>query len=704
MYKCPIDKNNLKIINNSYVCTHCKKEYLIDDGIPVFNDKRGYWCNIDREAMREIISLSRSTGKWRDVVLDKIPKCDRHISPFYRGDIQHVFPKLNDATILDAGSNWGGLSLPISKSCKEMYCIDQTWETLKFLSVRAEQENISNINVAESSVLNLPFSNNKFDMVILNGVFEWIATDDDIVIDHVWDKKVINSKKTKHNSEAIQLKGLVEVNRVLKDDGSLFIAIENRIGLQYLAGYPDDHVNVRFVSFLPRWLASFITKIIKGHSYRTYLYSPNHMSKMLLKAGFSKYKIYSAFPHYNIISRLTPFSTFDYLNTLPLNGSAPIEKEKKIKVGLFSYFWRLIPNPLRKHLCPSYVILASKGNDLVSSLVSSLYEKSILPHNKFEIILFNNRFGDLHPVSFLIFNKDTNAVEFYCKISRSQNEEFLKQESYNLEKVYNILSDTVLAKSVPELVFSGNVNNHFCQVTKYENLVNFEPSFLRDFCKLISASTIPFLNKPSRFFYNKLNKLNFVNAKLAIDWLVIFQQKTLDNQLNTEEFIAILKKQIDKIPSSIKSNGAVSIDNISSLSLDGLFLCGLHGDFDFCNLFFKNSSPFILDFEHSSFSELPFFDLGKLIFSNLVVQYKSSNSSISLSEYSKKTGWDNYISNLIHYYCKKSNLSIELFEYLPSIVTIEQHAFNFPESRDPFDYPLYGKDIFNQMINWKLEL
>ena len=58
----------------------------------------------------------------------------------------------------------------------------------------------------------------------------------------------------------MQLNGLKELHRVLKDDGSIYIAIENRIGLQYLAGYPDDHVNIRFVSFLPRWLCRFFHK------------------------------------------------------------------------------------------------------------------------------------------------------------------------------------------------------------------------------------------------------------------------------------------------------------------------------------------------------------------------------------------------------------------------------------------------------------
>ena len=396
MFCCPYDGGHLTILKNSISCDLCNEQFPLQDNIPVFASKRGYWSNIPQDKMRKVIELSESTGNWRRVLIDQIPDCERHIAPLFRGDINAMLPISQNSVVLDAGSMWGGITLPLAALCNTIYAVDKTWESLRYLQIRARQESISNIIPVESSIARLPFESAKFDLIILNGVLEWLATEEDVVLERDWNNASdnVSGRPKADNPEVMQLNGLKELHRVLKDDGSIYIAIENRIGLQYLAGYPDDHVNIRFVSFLPRWLADFFTKKIKNHSYRTFLYSPSKLKRLVKRAGFQHVELYSSFPHYNIISRLVPFNDFDNLGYLPLDGGAPLDTVGKIKVALFGMGWRLVPNPLRKHLAPSITVIAGKTKTPIPEVVKTFFENEVIDHKNYSVVLVNNRFAD----------------------------------------------------------------------------------------------------------------------------------------------------------------------------------------------------------------------------------------------------------------------------------------------------------------------
>ena len=126
-------------------------------GVPVFVPESGYWSNVDQQLMQEAISETECGTNWRTVVDEKLEKYERHITPLFRGDIQYILPDLSEKRVLDAGSMWGGITVPLASRCKEIYAIDKTWESLKFLQLRARQDSIRNIKVAEASVHALLF-------------------------------------------------------------------------------------------------------------------------------------------------------------------------------------------------------------------------------------------------------------------------------------------------------------------------------------------------------------------------------------------------------------------------------------------------------------------------------------------------------------------------------------------------------------------
>ena len=79
----------------------------------------------------------------------------------------------------------------------------------------------------------LPLAENSFDLVIVNGVLEWVGE---------WDLTV--------DPRTVQVNFLKKILRLLKDDGILLIGIENRIGWGLFLG-GEDHSGMAYTSLVP---------------------------------------------------------------------------------------------------------------------------------------------------------------------------------------------------------------------------------------------------------------------------------------------------------------------------------------------------------------------------------------------------------------------------------------------------------------------
>ena len=104
-----------------------------------------------------------------------------------------------------------------------------------------------------------------------------------------------------------QLEGLKAALALLRPGGTLYIGIENRIAATYLF-HVTDHNRLKYTTFMPRFLADFITRRKKGKSYRTYTYTKGGYERLLRDAGFSNTaRFYIAHPGYNLPQYLILF-------------------------------------------------------------------------------------------------------------------------------------------------------------------------------------------------------------------------------------------------------------------------------------------------------------------------------------------------------------------------------------------------------------
>ena len=66
--------------------------------------------------------------------------------------------------------------------------------------------------------------------------------------------------------------------------GVLYIGIENRYAATYLHN-AKDHNKLKYTTFMPRFLADWVTRMRKGRAYRTYTYGKLGYERLLKKVG-----------------------------------------------------------------------------------------------------------------------------------------------------------------------------------------------------------------------------------------------------------------------------------------------------------------------------------------------------------------------------------------------------------------------------------
>jgi SAM-dependent methyltransferase len=191
-----------------------------------------------------------------------------------------------------------------------------------------------------AEAVRLPFPDGYFDLVVMIGVLEWVGD------------------AYPHGDPArLQQQVLENVQAVLKPGGYLYLAMENRYGYNYFLGSRDEHTNLRFVTLLPRPLASLYSLVVRQRTYRTYTHSYGTLKALLRSAGFAKTDFYYPVPDY-------PSPQF----MVPLSSSTPFQfllgtflrSHHRVNRVVHASGWIAASLGLQKGLCPAFSIVAEK--------------------------------------------------------------------------------------------------------------------------------------------------------------------------------------------------------------------------------------------------------------------------------------------------------------------------------------------------------
>lgn len=317
----------------------------------------GYWSHLDRQENQRFTDAVQKMGT-RDAVKTNFPHLYSAIfSPKRQAGLELLDLSGNESCV-DYGCMWGALTIPLAKRCAYVLAVDQTLDSLKFLDTRIKEEKLDNIDLLCGDLKKLRDFRDRFDVALVNGVLEWIAEEGDIEL-----KNYYGRHQPKHyagNPRKQQLSFLKTVHQNLSANGKLYLAIENRFDFKMFFGCPDPHANLLFVSFLPRKIANWISKMKLGRHYINWLYSFQGIKTLLRESGFSKIELYMCFPDYRYPERIIPYdsSLKNFSPTISLENEKGQKSYRRFLARLGEF---VIFKILRvKYLAPSIIAIGHK--------------------------------------------------------------------------------------------------------------------------------------------------------------------------------------------------------------------------------------------------------------------------------------------------------------------------------------------------------
>jgi SAM-dependent methyltransferase len=242
--------------------------------------------------------------------------------------IQNSIQPLGTLSVLDLGCRLGGISLSFAQVSRQVIAIDVIYDQKRKPSWREKAYGATNLFFACGDGLMMPFGDNTFDLVLINGVLEWVGV-----------------TGVAEDPRDVQKRCLEEVRRVLKEDGFFYLAIENRLFPGYIL--KDAHAKVPLVGVLPRKVADGITKRFYQKPYRTYTYSSWGLKKLVRESGFTSCSVFTPIYTYWYPYAIQPISSrrriLQSLANPDLKGAteeykreALVSKKQRLFIGLIS--------------------------------------------------------------------------------------------------------------------------------------------------------------------------------------------------------------------------------------------------------------------------------------------------------------------------------------------------------------------------------
>ncbi len=186
-----------------------------------------------------------------------------HLSPL-RENILNWYSFAPEASVLEIGSGCGAITGLLCKKAARVVSVELS---RRRASINFERhKDFPNLEIMAGNLNEMKFDC-RFDYVILNGVLEY----------------AMSFTEGDHPYETF----LNNIRELLKPEGHLLIAIENRLGLKYFNGAPEDHTGHYFEG---------IDQYRDNDTVRTF--SRAELSALLRDCGLSAQKFYYPYPDY----------------------------------------------------------------------------------------------------------------------------------------------------------------------------------------------------------------------------------------------------------------------------------------------------------------------------------------------------------------------------------------------------------------------
>lgn len=232
----------------------------------------------------------------------------------------------NTDEVLEIGSGCGAITGALAENTKTVTCVELSKKRSLINAYRNKEKDNITIKVGNFEDILL---NKTYDYVTLIGVLEYSAS------------------YIKSDEPFVTM--LKKTHGLLKENGSVLLAIENRLGLKYWAGCKEDHIG-RYFEGIENYPTS---KGIKT-------FSKKELIEIIEAAGFSQYKFYYPYPDYKFMNTLYSDDYLPTINSLT-NNMRNFDLDRFELFNESSAFNSLIENQLFPEFSNSFMVVIKKS-------------------------------------------------------------------------------------------------------------------------------------------------------------------------------------------------------------------------------------------------------------------------------------------------------------------------------------------------------
>ena len=344
------------IESNRFVINKFKNLVKETDRIFLTKKTDSYWPNLSKEQSSRLMSIFGTISTKQCIEQTKPILTQAAFSGKCVAALELL--QLNGTeTVVDLGCMCGELSIPLAKQVSYVLGVDQTLELLKLTELRADKDNLDNIDFICDNLREIKLPEDTFDLAVVNGALEWIPEIEPIVADDFLYKD--RKREALGNPGEIQLDFLKNVHSGLKAKGRIFLAIENRYDYKMFFGIKNPHAGMYLTTVLPKWIANIVSRLFKKRDYRTWVYSFNELEELLKKAGFSNIQLHACWPDYRFPEHINVYGEYNqYFRPTSSRNKDGVIKIKRVIANRLE--WLIFKKLNLQIFSPSIIAIAKK--------------------------------------------------------------------------------------------------------------------------------------------------------------------------------------------------------------------------------------------------------------------------------------------------------------------------------------------------------
>jgi len=224
----------------------------------------------DGDVENELLEIVQKYDSYESILQDnKRWPILYHLSPL-RWNLLQWYPFEKESSLLEIGAGCGALTGLFCKQVHDVTAVELSKKRAEIISHRCKKQ--ENLEIIVGNIEDIHFEK-KFDYITLIGVLEYAGK----YIDGVQPHK----------------KFLELVRSLLKPNGTLIVAIENKFGLKYWAGAREDHSGKLFES---------VEGYLQNDGVKTF--SRNELEELLYESGLLSNRFYYPLPDYKLPNKI----------------------------------------------------------------------------------------------------------------------------------------------------------------------------------------------------------------------------------------------------------------------------------------------------------------------------------------------------------------------------------------------------------------